>query len=130
MGKKTYFLRPQPGDLVFTRGPGLFSALIRWASRSFGEAKTAVNHVGVITRGGSLRQAELAEARWHYKVHNLFKAYANSGHRVAIYRAKNIQPATRLLIAERAASFACASSARRRSISASRCSRSSSLVAP
>jgi len=103
MGRDSYFEQLQPGDLVFTRGPGFISAAIRWASRNFGEAKTEVNHVGVISRGGSIRKAEISEARWRYLVHNLWNAYVNTGHQVAIFRAVNISPATRLCIAKRAA---------------------------
>lgn len=99
----SYYL--EPGDIVLTRGTGFISAAIRWASRSWGEAKTIANHVGVIVEGGSLRTAVIAEARWTYKVHRLWDAYVNTGHQVAIFRAKNLHPATRLKIAERAASF-------------------------
>lgn len=95
----------EPGDIVFTRGTGFISRAIRWASRSFGESKTIVNHVGVICDGGTLRTAMIAEARWTYKVHRLWDAYVNTRHQVAIFRAKNIPPATRQKIAERAASF-------------------------
>jgi hypothetical protein len=95
----------EPGDVVLIRGLSFVSRLIRWASQSWGEAKTLVNHVGVISKGGSLRIAEISEARWRYLVHNLWDAYANTTQEVAIYRPKNISMGTRLDIAARAASF-------------------------
>lgn len=88
---------------MFTRGPGLISALIRWASRSWGEAKTEVNHVGVVYCGGPLRKAVIAESKWRYMVHPLWFAYANTDHEVAFYRATNISQVSRQNIAIRAA---------------------------
>lgn len=98
-------IRLEPGDLVLTRGTGIISRLIRWFSQSWGESKTMVNHVGVISQGGPIWYAVVAEARWSYLVHRLFPAYADTNQAVAIYRARNVKPTTRSRIATRAASF-------------------------
>jgi len=98
-------LRLFPGDLVLVRGNALVSKAIRFMTRKSGEETTVVNHVGVISSGGLLKYALLAEARWTYKVHSLFDALAYTGQQVAIYRPKNISYETRKLIAARAASF-------------------------
>ena len=82
MDQRTLF----PGDIVLVRGTVIISRLIRWFSQSWGESKTIVNHVGVITRGGDIRSAWLAEARWRYLVHNLYFAYHGTKQQVAIYR--------------------------------------------
>ncbi len=52
----------KPGDIFLTKGPGLISRLIRFFSRSIGESRTKVNHVGVVVTEGSLRFAEIVEA--------------------------------------------------------------------
>lgn len=94
-----------PGDIVLVRGNSWFSRAIRWASRSWGEAKTIVNHSGLITGGGNLHDAIISEARWRYKVHNFYLAYHNTNQQVAIYRPKNLGFSFRVEIADRAASF-------------------------
>lgn len=98
-------LRLEPADIVLVHGHGIIQSLIRFFSRSWGEKKTVINHVGMITEGGPIWLAKIAEARWRYLVHRLFPAYVDSNQAVAIYRPKNIPLATRSRIATRAASF-------------------------
>lgn len=45
-----------PGDIFFTRGRGRLARLILFLTRGRGEAKTKVNHVGLVTRGGGVWQ--------------------------------------------------------------------------
>jgi len=52
----------KPGDIFLTRGPGLFSRLIRFCSCSIGECRAKVNHVGVVVKEGTLRTAEIVES--------------------------------------------------------------------
>ena len=92
-------------DIVLTRGTGIISRLIRWFSRHWGESKTMVNHVGVITSSGNFRSAYIGEARWRFLHHNFFRAYHGTGQQVAIYRPKNLGFSLRAEIADRAASF-------------------------
>jgi cell wall-associated NlpC family hydrolase len=94
-----------PGDIVCTRGTSWISRAIRWASRSFGERKTVVNHVGLIVSAGDFVDATIAEARWRYLVHNFFRAYSGTGQQVAIFRPKHIAYTRRADIADRARSF-------------------------
>lgn len=92
-------------DIVLVRGTGIISRLIRWFSRHWGESKTMVNHVGIITSGGSILDAQIGEARWRFLVHNFFDAYACTHQQVAIYRPKNLGFSLRAEIADRARSY-------------------------
>jgi len=47
----------KPGDIFFTRGPGLFSRAIRFFTRSIGEKRSKVNHVGVVVEEGGIQTA-------------------------------------------------------------------------
>jgi hypothetical protein len=95
-------MRPylEAGDIVLTRGSGFLSRAIRVFSRSFGERRTEVNHVGIITRGGPLWLAELTEALWRVRTHLLWKRYGKKEqHRVAVVRARNVSRGVRQQIA-------------------------------
>ena len=83
----------QPGDIFLTRGTGLLSRLIRVCTRSFGEKRTKVNHVGIVVEGGGMKEAVVVEALSKVKRHRLWIQYGppNTG-LVAVYRAKNIRP--------------------------------------
>ena len=52
----------EPGDIFFTRGGGWLSRAIRVATRGPGEARSIVNHTGIISVGGTIRSAEAIEA--------------------------------------------------------------------
>ena len=83
----------KPGDIFFTRGPGLFSRAIRFFTRSIGEKRTKVNHVGVIVEEGGIQTAVVVEALIKVRKHRLWKQYGSSkGQQVAVYRAKNLNP--------------------------------------
>ena len=61
----------QPADIFFTRGTGLLSRLIRFFSRGIGEARTKVNHVGVVVEAGPIEKAVVIEALTRVKRHRL-----------------------------------------------------------
>lgn len=83
----------KPGDIFFTRGPGLFSRAIRFFTRSIGEKRTKVNHVGVVVEEGGIQTAVVVEALIKVRKHRLWKQYGSSkGQQVAVYRAKNLNP--------------------------------------
>jgi hypothetical protein len=50
-------VRLEPGDIFFTRGSGLLSRAIRVCTRSFGEKRSKVNHVGVVVEAGGIQFA-------------------------------------------------------------------------
>lgn len=81
----------EPGDVFLTRGSGLLSRLIRFFTRSIGERRTRVNHVGVIVEAGVPPEAIGVEALSRVKRHRLGKRYgADSGREIAVYRPVNL----------------------------------------
>lgn len=105
-------MEPQlkPGDIVFTRGAGPISRMVRAFTRTFGEPRTKVNHVGVIVavatpplasgtarpfrgvEGGPVETAILVEALSTVKRHGLTERYGKRTDRVAVYRPTNLTP--------------------------------------
>jgi cell wall-associated NlpC family hydrolase len=83
----------QPGDVFLTRGTSLFSRLIRVCTRSLGERRSKVNHVGVVVEGGGIPDAVVVEALIKVREHKLWKQYGppKKDH-VAVYRATNLTP--------------------------------------
>ena len=47
----------EPCDIFLTKGDSFVSKAIRFFSRSFGEKRTEVNHVGIIVTPGSVHSA-------------------------------------------------------------------------
>lgn len=83
----------RPGDLFLTRGKSLVSRAIRFFTRTMGERRTLVNHVGIVVEGGSLRDAVVVEALTTVKRHRLWDRYGPPGEdSVAVYRATNLTP--------------------------------------
>ena len=83
----------QPGDVFLTRGTSLLSRAIRVCTRSFGEKRSKVNHVGIVVTGGGIQNAVVVEALSKVRMHKLWKQYAppKKDH-VAVYRSKNVSP--------------------------------------
>jgi hypothetical protein len=82
-----------PGDIFLTRGTGLLSFLIRVCTRSFGEKRSKVNHVGVVVEEGGIQTAVVVEALSKVRRHRLWKRYGPPKRdHVAVYRAKNLRP--------------------------------------
>lgn len=77
-----------PGDIFLTRGSSLFSKGIRFCTRSIGEKRSRVNHVGFISTDSRLRFADCIEALSTIKEHSLWAQYASGGTEVAVYRVK------------------------------------------
>ena len=83
----------KPSDIFFTRGSGLLSRAIRFFTRSFGEKRSKVNHVGVVVEEGGIRTAVVVEALIKVRKHRLWKQYGSSKRQqVAVYRANNLNP--------------------------------------
>lgn len=52
-----------PGDIILTRREGLLPRLIRWATRSRGEAPTVYHHAAIVSKGGAWPLASMMEAQ-------------------------------------------------------------------
>lgn len=83
----------KPGDVFLTRGTGLLSKTIRFCTRSLGEKRSKVNHVGIVVTGGGIKDAVVVEALIKVREHTLWKQYGppKKDH-VAVYRATNLSP--------------------------------------
>lgn len=77
------------GDIVFTRGDSILARAIRWAERGPGEPPSETNHVGVITKAGSLVGAEVTEALWRVTTSPMHKYHKNG--KVAVFRPLNVE---------------------------------------
>jgi hypothetical protein len=64
-----------PGDIMATRGRGRLARLILFLTRSRGEAKTKVNHVGLVVQGGTLGETVIVEALQHVMRRRLAVGY-------------------------------------------------------
>ncbi len=83
----------EPGDIFFTRGCGIFSWLIRFFTRSIGEKRTKVNHVGLVVQSGDMKTAIVVEAQSKVVRHKLWSRYGPPREdSVAVYRATNLTP--------------------------------------
>jgi hypothetical protein len=85
-----------------TRGVGLVSRAIRFFTRTFGESRTKVNHVGVIVAEGDLESCIEVEALVRVREIRLWDGYGPTNpDAVAIYRPTNLTPAeTDVIVAE------------------------------
>ena len=81
----------EPGDIFLTRGCGLISKAIRFFTRSIGEKRTKVNHVGIVVQEGDFKTAIIVEAQSKVVRHKLWSHYGPPRKDcVAIYRATNL----------------------------------------
>jgi len=97
----------EPADIFFTRGKGFISKAIRFFTRSFGEKRTMVNHVGLVVEGGPIAEAVVVEALTKVKRHRLFYQYRGGSGKteVAVYRPTNLSADEIALIVDKAASY-------------------------
>jgi len=92
----------KPGDVFFTRGTSCLSRAIRLCTRSFGEKRSKVNHVGVVVEEGRIQTAVVVEALRKVSKHRLWKRYGPpKKDQVAVYRANNLkQEQIEIIVAE------------------------------
>jgi len=94
------------GDLFFTRDAGFVSALIRFFTRSIGEARTKVSHVGLVVEGGPIEDAVVVEALSRVRRHRLWARYGRRRRTaVAVYRTKNLSAEQIRKIVEKAETY-------------------------
>lgn len=83
----------KPGDIVATRGKSWVSKAIRFFTRSIGESRTKVNHIGIITIGGAVTVAQITEALSTVQQHSLWGKYGPpKGDDIAIFRYRPLSP--------------------------------------
>lgn len=81
----------ESGDIFLTRGCGFFSWAIRFVTRSIGEKRTKVNHVGIVVQRGDIKTAIVVEAQSKVVRHKLWSRYGPpKKDLVAVYRATNL----------------------------------------
>lgn len=94
-------LELKKGDIFFTRGAGLISRLIRIFSRTGGESRTYVNHVGIIVDD----EGTAVEALNGVKRHDLYTQYDDGKTSIAVYRPRDLTPEELDAIVARAESY-------------------------
>jgi hypothetical protein len=95
----------QPADLIFTRGEGWLSRMIRIGSQPLWRKRTLVNHVAGVVEEGELDTALIVEALHRVKRHTLEAQYGKGGTWIAIFRPWNVTQADREHIALAAQSY-------------------------
>lgn len=78
-----------PGDIFLTRGSSLISRGIRFCTRSFGESRSQISHVGFVSSRDMLIFADCIEALTSIVEHSLWEKYVHDGTEVAIYRVRD-----------------------------------------
>jgi len=93
----------EPGDIICTRSKSRLGKLIRFFTRSVGEPRTKVNHVGVIVTDGPWYMVDVTEALQHVVRRNLLTAYGGkSDPDVAIFCPLNLTKEDRITVADTA----------------------------
>lgn len=97
----------QPGDWFGTKSSSRLSKLIRFFTRSVGESRTHLSHVGVFIESGRLSTALAVEALGRgVVVRNPIQPRQKSGkEHIVVFRKADIDYDTRLDIAEKARSY-------------------------
>ena len=81
----------ESGDIFLTRGSSFISRAIRSFTRSIGEKRTKVNHVGLVVQRGDVKTAIAVEAQSKVVRHRLWIRYGPpKKDLVAVYRATNL----------------------------------------
>ena len=81
----------KPGDVFLTRGHSLLSRAIRFFTRSIGEKRTKINHVGIIVEEGNLQSCLGVEALSRVRKHRLWYKYGPPNKdSVSIFRPINV----------------------------------------
>jgi hypothetical protein len=81
----------EPGDVFLTRGSSFISKAIRFFTRSKGEKRTKVNHVGLVVQRGEVKTAIVVEALYKVMRHKFWLQYGPPRKDlVAVYRATNL----------------------------------------
>ncbi len=92
----------KPGDIFLTRGSSFISRAIRFFTRTIGERRTKVNHVGIVFSEGTLQVCIVIEALSRVRKHKLWKQYGPpKTDSVAVFRPVNLsQPEIEIIAKE------------------------------
>ncbi len=98
-------LQLEPCDVFLTRGTSMVSRAIRFFTRSIGEDRTMVNHVGIIVAPGSVHSAVAVEALVKVRMHSLRRYAAKRNTDVAVFRPINLTDDEKDTIVAKAKSY-------------------------
>ncbi len=98
-------LELEPCDIFLTKGDSFVSKAIRFFSRSFGEKRTEVNHVGIIVESGSVHSAIAVEALSKVKRHPLGRYGNKPKTEVAVFRPINLTDEEKAAVVAKAESY-------------------------
>lgn len=92
----------QPCDIVLTRSQSLLGRLVRFFTSHKGGKAAEVNHAGMITTAGHIRDVLVIESLLTTLEHNFWQKYAGSGIEVSIWRPRDLTEHQRQIILIRA----------------------------
>ena len=95
----------EPCDVFLTRGQSFISRAIRRFTRSIGESRTKVNHVGIVVEQGTVHSSWVVEALTTVKRNRLGRYASSKRTEVAVFRPVNLSDEERDLIVEKANSY-------------------------
>jgi hypothetical protein len=95
----------EPCDIFLTKGDSFVSRAIRFFSRSFGEKRTEVNHVGIIVESGSVHSAQAVEALSKVRRHPLGRYAKKPKTGVAVFRPINLTDDEKAKVVAKAESY-------------------------
>lgn len=99
-------IKVKKGDIVFVKGNKIVSKAIKFITRSIGEEKTLISHVGIIDSNGTIDDCFLIEALSTVKRNLLSSQYGNeTGIEYAIYRCNELMYWQRCSLVEKARSY-------------------------
>ena len=81
----------EPGDIFLTQGNTFVSKAIRVLTRNKGESRTMVNHVGLVTKSGTLKTATIVEASSKVTRQTMLAYFNSKNNKVAVYRYSNLR---------------------------------------
>ena len=84
-------IKLKEGDIFFTKGTGFLSKAIRFCTRSIGEKRTKVNHVGIVVEEGYVSTTVVVEALDRVMCHRLWYQYGPPDkNMIMVYRPINL----------------------------------------
>ena len=98
-------LQLEPCDVFLTKGTSFVSGAIRFFTRSLGEKRTEVNHVGIIVTTGSVHSAVAVEALVKVRMHALRRYAGKPATAVAVFRPTNLTDNEKAAIVAKAKSY-------------------------
>lgn len=99
-------LQLEPADIFLSRSRGIGSWLIRFFTRSIGESRSEVSHVGIVVEGGPLEKVMIVESRGRTRRRLFFRRYGRKrNYDVALYRPLHLSSEERAIIVRAALAY-------------------------